>query len=124
MTLTNLCKALGWPRLRRWKHVIDRVRDLAPPPPIEWPKFWIDHGSKRRFDDVRNYPAAGPGIVYARQIAELLDYPLERVLKYHMLRGTDDTKLPDWWQYDRYGSYYCTEEQAVEIVERIRESRR
>ena len=87
---------------------------------IEWPESWNDRGSVRRFDDVKNYPAARSGIVYARQIATFLDYAIERVLKYPMLQGADGKKLPDWWQVDRYGSQYCTEDEAMQIVERIR----
>ena len=87
---------------------------------IQWPESWSDRGATRRFDDTKNYPAAGPGIIYARCIATLLDYPLERVLKYPMLEGPDGTKLPNWWQHDRYYSSYCTEAQAMAIVYRIR----
>ena len=28
MTLTRLCKALGWPRLRRWADAIERIREV------------------------------------------------------------------------------------------------
>ena len=87
---------------------------------IEWPESWSDRGAIRRFDDTKNYPAAHPGVVYAQQIATYLNYPIERVLKYAMLKGPDDTTLPNWWIRDRYDSYYCAEEYAVQIVERIR----
>ena len=92
----------------------------ADAPAIEWPMSWEDRGAVRRFNDTRNYPAAAPGIVYARQIAELLDYPIERVLKYHALKGPGGRRLPGFWRRDRYDSYYCTEAQAVQIVARIR----
>ena len=85
-----------------------------------WPEAWTDRGSVRRFDDAKNYPEGCDGIIYARQVAELLSYPIERVLKYPMLQGPDGQTLPDWWQRDRYGSQYCSEEQADRIVERIR----
>ena len=87
---------------------------------IEWPESWSDRGTIRSFDDTRNYPAAAPGIVYARCIATYLDYPIERVLKYPMLAGPDGTKLASWWKRDRYDSSYCDESQAMVIVERIR----
>ena len=132
MTLTKLCKALGWPRLRRWSHVAEKVKEIesrSPPvseaaPPakaaIEWPESWTDRGAVRRFDDTRNYPEAAPGIIYARRIATYLDCPIERVLKYAMIAGPAGMRLPDWWERDRYDSYYCTEDQARQIVARIR----
>ena len=137
MTLTKLCKLIGWPRKRRWSDAIDTVQKLEsaaaedtapaaadtalePVTAIKWPEAWSDRGAVRRFDDTRNYPAAAPGIIYARRIAELLNYPIERVLKYHMLHGPEGSTLPDWWERDRYDSLYCTEEQAVQIVARIR----
>ena len=127
MTLTKLCKLLGWPRLRRWSHVVEKIKEVEEPTTartaIAWPNSWRDRGAVRHFDDRKNYPKAKPGIIYARRIAVFLNYPIERVLKYHMLGGPNAKSLPDWWKNDRYGSAYCTEDQAEQIVERIRWSR-
>ena len=90
----------------------------------KWPESWSDRGATRRFDDAKNYPETGPGIIWAQQIATLLDYPIERVYKYHMIQGPlNGQKLPMWWRRGRYGSYYCIEDQANQIVERLRFAR-
>ena len=131
-SLKKLCALLGWGRLRRWTEFIVKVKTLEATAavettleattPIEWPTEWTDRGAVRRFDDTRNYPAAAPGIIYVRQISELLGHHSpERVLSYHLLPGPDGTMLPrGWLQRDRYDSYYCTEAHALQIVERIR----
>ena len=130
-SLKKFCSELGWPRLLRWKEAIARVQSLEATAlvevsleetRIEWPTQWTDRGRVRRFDNLRNYPAAGPGIVYDRQICELLGHHSpERVRKYDLIPGPDGTTLPrGWLQPDRYYSYYCTEAHAQQIVERIR----
>ena len=90
-SLKKLCALLGWGRLRRWTEFTAKVKTLEATAAvettleetlIEWPTEWTDRGAVRRFDDTRNYPAAAPGIIYVRQITELLGHHSpERVLK-------------------------------------------
>lgn len=130
-TLKHICRMLGWPRLRRTSHLLERIKGLEATAAvettlegrrIEWPAEWCDRGQVRRFDDTRNYPAAGPGIVYDRQICELLGHHSpERVRQYHLLPGPHGTRLPrGWLRPDEYFSYWCTEAQAAQILDRIR----
>ena len=137
MSLKKLCQLLNW-NCRRWKDVVSKVKNLETLPSREkeveteltdtvtsekgivWPQTWNDRGSIRSIENKKNYPDAGPGVVYAWQISTLLTYPIERVLKYHLLQGADGLELPNWWRSDRYGSYHCTEDHAKQIVERIR----
>ena len=99
---------------------VPQHHEESPMKHIIWPESWSDRGSTRRFDDKMNYPETGPLVIYAQQIATFLNYPIERVLKYPMLRGPEGTKLPDWWKHGRYGSQYCQKGQAEQIVARIR----
>ena len=137
MTLRKMCSLLGW-KCRRWKEMVSKVKELQSDKPdlletpkpveiskpeIEWPQEWNDRGAIRKISDKRNYPDAGPGIVYTWQIAEYLggiNSYKERVLNFHLYRKADGTRLSkSILKRDRYDSYYCAEDHAREIVEVI-----
>ena len=126
-SLKKFCESLGWPLCRRWAEVVKKVKELEEPAVMapDWPMEWQDRGATRRFDDQKNYPKAGPGIVYDRQIALALgDNTVESVRNFRLYKDTDGSLLPpNLLKPDRYYSYYCPEADAVRIYNAIKRTR-
>ena len=65
MTLTRLCKALGWPRLRRWSDAIERVKaaesaaQAAEPAPAAGARMTIHEVGERLIEGGAHPPSAG-----------------------------------------------------------------
>ena len=65
MTLTRLCKALGWPRLRRWSQAIERVKaaesaaQAAEPAPAAGARMTIHEVGERLIEGGAHPPSAG-----------------------------------------------------------------
>ena len=120
MTLRKFCELVGI-RSKRWNDALTKIVPIEPELPLRpkmgWPMEWTDRGVIRYFDDVKNYPAYGPGIIYAKQISLALGHKTqESVLKYEVYG------LPeDWLKEDRYGSFYTDEKKAIKIYNRIKE---
>ena len=141
-TLKAMCKALGWPKCRRTADFIAKIKEtekVETAEKIKWPINWTDRGQVRHFDNKRNYPAAGPGIVYAKQIAEALGHrSVERVLSYYMyMDPVTKERMPggppfptshdtfdgrNLLAHDKYGSYYTTDSDAQRIYQCIKKS--
>ena len=122
-SLKKFCESLGWPPCRRWAEVVQKVKGLEKPALLapDWPMEWKDRGAIRRFDDKKNYPAAGPGIVYDRQIALALGHTtVESVRNFHLYEDDAGNLPKDIMARDEYYSSFCIEANAVRIYNAIK----